>query len=305
MPAVPSASGKFTWRTALLASVVTISRGGNQVAIKYALGPLAPLWTAFARMCVSTAAVWVYSRTAGIQLWPEKGEKRLLVLLSVMFTVQIGLLHWGADWTSPAYAVTLINTNPIFANLIAHYFIPEDRLTPKRILGLAVAFAGVVYVAFGRPDAALAPRPLLGNWVIIISSTLVAIRTVYIQRIVQTMPATRAVFWQMLISIPLFALSGWFAGDAIRGAFTWEAAIAILYQGFIVGGVALVVWVKLLKAHSPGTISVFAFATPMSGVFLSAFFFDEQLSARLFLGLAAVITGISLAAKPADDIPRP
>ena len=71
------------------------------------------------------------------------------------------------------------------------------------------------------------------------------------------------------------------------------------------GGVALVVWVKLLKAHSPGTISVFAFATPMSGVFLSAFFFDERLSARLFLGLAAVVTGISLAAKPADDIPRP
>jgi drug/metabolite transporter (DMT)-like permease len=222
-----------------------------------------------------------------------------------MYTSQIALLHWGADLTSPAYAVTLINTNPIFANLIAHFFIPADRLSARRILGLAIAFIGVSYVAFGRPDATLAPHPLLGNWVIIVSSFLVGVRTVYIQRIVQSMPSTRAVFWQLLFSIPCFAIGGWIVGDSIRGRFDWKAVTAILYQGFIVGGLALVLWVRLLKAHSPGRISVFSFTTPLSGLILSALFFDEQLTARLWLGLAAVVTGISLAAKPADDIPRP
>jgi drug/metabolite transporter (DMT)-like permease len=305
VPSTPSAAGHFTWRTTLLALAVSISRGGNQVAIKFALGALAPLWTAFARMGVSAIAVWVYARFAGIQLWPEAGEKRLLGLLGAMFTIQIGLLHWGADWTSPAYAVTLINTNPIFANLIAHFFIPEDRLTPQRTLGLAISFAGVCYVSFGRPEVGLAPSPLLGNWVIIVSAALVGLRTVYIQRIVQRMPATRAVFWQMVFSIPCFALGGWFAGDAIRGPIDWQPIIAILYQGFIVGGLALVLWVKLLKAHSPGRISVFSFATPMAGIMLSSVFFGEQITARLWVGLAAVVTGISLAAKPADDLPRP
>jgi drug/metabolite transporter (DMT)-like permease len=37
----------------------------------------------------------------------------------------------------------------------------------------------------------------------------------------------------------------------------------------------------------------------MSGLILSALFFGEQLTARLWLGLFAVATGISLAAKPA------
>ena len=305
VPATPTTEKPFTWRTSLLSLAVSVSRGGNQVAIKYALAALAPLWTAFARMGVSAIAVWVYARFAGIRLWPEPGEKRLLSLLGAMFTVQIGLLHWGADWTSPAYAVTLINTNPIFANLIAHFFVPADRLTPQRALGLAISFAGICYVSFGRPEAALAPHPLLGNWVIIVSAALVGIRTVYIQRIVQRMPVTRAVFWQMLFSIPCFAIGGWFAGDAIRGPFDWRPATAILYQGFIVGGVALILWVKLLKAHSPGRISVFSFATPMAGLILSSLFFGEQITARLWFGLAAVITGIYLAAKPADDLPRP
>ena len=302
---VPPATKPISWRAALLGIAVSVSRGGNQVAIKFALSALAPLWTAFARIAISALAVGVYARSAGIRLWPEPGEKRQLLLLGAMYASQISLLHWGADLTSPAYAVTLINTNPIFANLIAHFFIPADRLTPQRILGLAVAFIGVSYVAFGRPDAVLAPYPLLGNWVIVVSAFLVGVRTVYIQRIVQAMPSTRAVFWQALLSVPCFALGGWLMGDSIRGPFDWKAITAILYQGFIVGGLALVLWVRLLKAYSPGRISVFSFTTPMSGLILSALFFGEQLTARLWLGLAAVITGISLAAKPADDNPRP
>jgi drug/metabolite transporter (DMT)-like permease len=301
----PKPTKPITWRTALLSIAVSVSRGGNQVAIKFALAAVAPLWTTFARMSVSAVAVWFYARSAGIRLLPEPAERRQLGLLGVMYTTQIALLHWGADLTSPAYAVTLINTNPIFANLIAHFFIPADRLTARRILGLAIAFFGVSWVAFGRPDATLAPHPLRGNWVIIGSSFLVGVRTVYIQRIVQSMPSTRAVFWQLLFSIPCFAIGGWIVGDSIRGPFDWKAIAAILYQGFIVGGLALVVWVRLLKAHSPGGISVFSFTTPISGLILSSLFFGEQLTARLWLGLAAVVTGISLAAKPADDIPRP
>ncbi len=301
MPPDPHTAKPISWSAALLAIAVSISRGGNQVAIKFALAAVAPLWTAFARMSVSAIAVGIYARSAGIRLWPEPADRRQLVLLGVMYTSQIALLHWGADLTSPAYAVTLINTNPIFANLIAHFFIAADRLTPRRMLGLAVAFAGVSWVAFGRPDAALAPEPLLGNWVVIVSSFLVGVRTVYIQRIVQSMPSTRAVFWQVLFSIPCFALGGWLIGDSVRGPFDWKAITAILYQGFIVGGLALVLWVRLLKAHSPGRISVFSFTTPMSGLVLSALFFGEQLTARLWFGLAAVITGISLAAKPAPS----
>jgi drug/metabolite transporter (DMT)-like permease len=293
------ATKRISWSAALLGIAVSISRGGNQVAIKFALAAVAPLWTAFARMSVSVVAVWIYARSTGIRLWPEPADRRQLGLLGVMYTSQIALLHWGADLTSPAYAVTLINTNPIFANLIAHFFIAADRLTPRRILGLTIAFAGVCWVAFGRPNAALAPHPLLGNWVIIVSSFLVGVRTVYIQRIVQAMPSTRAVFWQALFSVPCFALGGWLIGDSIRGPFDWKAVAAILYQGFIVGGLALVFWVKLLKAYSPGRISVFSFTTPMSGLILSALFFGEQLTARLWLGLFAVATGISLAAKPA------
>ena len=209
--------------------------------------------------------------------------------------VQIGMLHWGADLTSPAYAVILINTNPIFANVIAHFFVPEDRLSLSRVLGLGIAFSGVCAVMFGRPHTELAPNPLLGNGLMVLSGALVGARTVYIQRVVQRMPTARAIFWQMVISLPCFAAGAWLAGDRVaRGSINFPAVTAIVYQGLIVGGVAILIWVKLLKKHTPGAISVFSFVTPPAGLVLASIFFGEELTPRLFIGLAAVLGGIAL-----------
>ena len=264
----------LSWRSAATAFTVGAVRGGNQVAIKLALLSFAPLWTAFGRMAVSVATIFALSRWDRITLRPESHERRPLILLSLIFTVQISMLHWGADLTSPAYAVVLVNTNPIFANLISHFFVPEDRLSGRRVFGLALAFAGVSGVFLGQPDAGLAPNPLLGNALMVLSGLMVGARTVYIQRIVQRMPTARAVFWQMLLSLPCFALAASITPDRIeRMDVQWESLAAITYQGLIVGGVALIAWVRLLKRHTPGTISVFSFVTPMAGLVLAALLF--------------------------------
>lgn len=286
-------------RSSLTAAAVATLRGGNQVALKFALTAFAPLWTAFLRMLVSSLAVFLWSRWERTSLLPEPQQRGQLLTLGTVFTVQIAMLHWGADLTSPAIAVILVNTNPIVANLLSHFVVPEDRLTGRRMLGLAVAFAGVCGVFLARPDPGLARDPVLGNTLIVLSGSLVAVRTVYIQRIVQTMPTVRAVFWQMVFSLPFFATGGWLVGDRIeRAELSWAPVAAIGYQGFIVGGLALVVWVGLLKKHTPGTISVFSFITPMMGLVAASFFFGETLTPRLLGGLAAVLTGIALVTRP-------
>lgn len=273
-----------------------VTRGGNQVAIKFALMALGPFASALARMGVGAVTVWLWSRARGLSLWPAEQERKPLALLGLLFTVQIAMLHWGADLTSPAYAVTIVNTNPIWANLIAPFFVPQDRLTLRRAAGLAVAFAGVAGVVLGKPDLEIATAPVRGNLIILASAALVGARTVYIQRIVQKMPPEKAVLWQMGVSLPLFAVGSYFFDDwSTRTAVDWRVTTAVLYQGVIVGGLALVAWVALLRRHTPGSVSVFSFVTPMAGVALSAWLFGEPVSARLMLGLAAVLAGIALA----------
>jgi len=285
------------WTTALIALGVCFLRGGNQVALKFGLTGFAPFSTAFLRMLVGAAAVglWGLLRGADLRVLPD--ERRSLLQLTLLFLVQISVLHIGADYTSPAYATILINANPIFANLIAHFVVPEDRLSPIRVLGLAFAFIGVVIVSLGRPDAALASNPVFGNLAVLFSAILVAARLVYTQRLVQRIEPTKLVFWQMVLSLPGFALAAWFVGEGMRGDITWQAITGVLYQGAVVSGLTFMVWATLLQKHSPGSLSVFSFTVPIFGVLLSSWLFGEALTPRLILGVLAVTGGITLATR--------
>src|SRR5690606_34870422 len=53
----PESGQPIGWKSALIALAVGVVRGGNQVAIKFALTAFSPLWSAFARMAVSMATI--------------------------------------------------------------------------------------------------------------------------------------------------------------------------------------------------------------------------------------------------------
>ncbi len=285
------------WRSALLAMAVSLLRGGNQVSLKLALRALTPFETAFARMAVSAVAVLAWGQARGTPFVLQRREWRPLINLTLLFVAQIGLLHCGADLSSPAYAVVLMNSNPIWANFLAHFVVPEDRLSPARVAGLAVAFAGICVVFLGHPDAALAPRPGLGNPLVLAAAVTAAVRTVYTQRLVQWIEPAKTVFWQTALSLPFFLAGALLESTAGREPLSWIPVAGVLYQGLAVGALGLILWATLLRKHSPGALSVFSFSIPIFGMLLSAWLLAERLTLNLLFGVAAVITGIYLATR--------
>lgn len=266
--------------------------GGNIVALKIGVATVPPLWSAFWRFLLGVAAVVVWAKSTGIPLKPLPGERWPLTILGLLFTLQIAGLNLGVNETSPAYAVILLNSYPIFTNLISHFFMPEDRLSSQRILGLGIAFGGICYLALGRPDARLAPHPFLGNGLVVGASVLLAAGTVYTQRLVQTIEPMRPVVWQMLIPLPIFLAAALWFEPATLQPLSAAPVMALLYQGVAIGGLCFVVWTRLLQRHSPGSLSVFAFSVPVFGVAWSALIFGEAITGRVIAGVVAVTTGI-------------
>lgn len=298
----PSGAGtpalqRIGWPSGLLAVATAALWGGNVVALKLGLATFPPFWSGFWRMVVGIAVVGLWALLRGVPLKPQPGEAKLLLMLGLLFTVQISAMNLGVNWTSPAYGVVLMNTYPLFANLIGHFFVVEDRLSWPRVFGLALAFGGICIVFLGHPEAALAPRPLLGNLVVTLSGLLLGARTVYTQRLVQAINPIRPVFWQMVVSLPFFLLAARIWEAPTLQAVGPPAVLAIAYQGVVVAGVCFIVWTMLLKKHSPGSLSMFAFNTPIFGVLASGLFYGEDLGGRLWAGLAAVMAGIFIATR--------
>ena len=270
------------------------------VAMKFTLTAFTPLWTAFGRMSLGalTVGLWAYQRP--VPLRPERHEWRSLGILTALFTVQIAMLNYGVDWTSPAYSVVLINSNPIFANLIAHFFVPADRLSFSRAcLAWPSPLAAFALFFSGTPEPRLAPDPLAGNLIMVATAmSSSAARTVYAQRVLQWIEPGRFALWQMLLSLPFFATAArsWPVSEQ-RLPVTWVPLVALAYQGIVVAGVCFTIWAYLLRRHSPGSLTVFSFTVPIFGVIVSAWLFAEPLTLDLLIGVAAVAGGIWLVAR--------
>ena len=276
----------------MLALFVSILWGGNVVALKYGLATFPPFWSAFWRMLAACIAVIIWTKLQGVRILPEKGEWWPFAALGAMFTAQISGLNVGTNWTSAAYAVVLLNSHPVFTNLYAHFFDSEDKLTRRRLFGLFLAFAGIAYVALGRPDEALAPHPGWGNALMIVSANLLAVRVIYTRRLVQSADPERPVIWQMVLSLPVFLGMALATEASALKPVTWEPVAAILYQGVLIAGFCFVVWTTLLRKHSAANLSMFGFSVPVFGVAMSAVVFRETLQLNLLLGVALVTLGI-------------
>lgn len=249
-------------------------------------------------MAVGVIIVAIWSKAQGVSLRPAKGEWGRLFILGVLFTTQIGLLNAGTALTSPAFGVVILNSYAVFANITGHFFPGMEKpLNFVRALGLALAVTGMIVLTFGQDVSALAPDPLLGNLLLVLSAVLLGIRQVYTRWLVQSIEPVRTVVWQMLWSVPLFlGVADLFEPPVLKEV-TKEAIVAILYQGAIVAGFCFIVWAQLLKKHAAGTLSMFAFLVPISGIALSAFFFDEPMRLTLLIGGVLVLAGVYVVTK--------
>lgn len=283
--------------SALACLLIATVRGGNPVAIKIVLQALSPMQAAFARVAIGCVSVGLLAPLLAENLKPKRSELGILGLLSVLYALQIAANQTGTDFTSPVFAAILFNTYPIAANLLSSVVVREDRLTAKRLLGLALAFCGVAWVFSARTESFLAPDPLLGNTLVLLGSGVLAIRMVYIRQLTLRIDYVKAVFWPLLGSLPLYVLGGAVLQDAGgRPEADWTIWSALLFQGVIVGGAGQLAWVYLMRRHTPGTVIAFSFLTPISGLVLSSIYFDEPVPARLLTGFCAVLVGIALAA---------
>ena len=147
-------------------------------------------------------------------------------------------------------------------------------------------------LTFGQGASKLAPKPLTGNMMLILSAMLLGVRQVYTRWLVQSIEPTRTVVWQMAWSVPLFFVIAAISEPPVYGSVTRQAVAAIAYQGAVVAGICFIVWAELLKRHPAGTLSMFAFLVPITGIALSSYFFGEPLRVTLLAGGVLVLAGV-------------
>jgi drug/metabolite transporter (DMT)-like permease len=270
--------------------------GGNSVSIKIGLQGVPPLALAGFRFLLALAAVTAWSISQRISIRPNRGELGALFLLGIAFVIQIFTLNVGTQLTTAARSTIMINFFPFFTALFAHFWVPGDRLSFLKVTGIGLAFCGV-FITFVPALKLDSYSYLVGDMFVLISASLLGLRTVVTKRLIQSIHPYRLLIWLMIFSLPCFFGSSLILEDQSSYAFTPVVIAAILYQGLIVGAFCFVGWTSILKKHSPSKLVVFAFATPISGIIFSHLLLGDELGLSLIAGAVLIAFGIYLVNK--------
>jgi len=281
-------------RAVIAALFVQTLWGANTVAIKISLQAFPPLWSAFFRFLLGAACILLWAKLRRIRLRPEPGEGTGIFLGGLLFLVQIGAMNIGIGMTTAMSASVLMSTFPLFAAGLSHFIIPGDRLTTSKTIGLCVAFAGVAIVLTGGHGIDVKMLGW-GNLVILFSAAMLGSRQVVNATLVRRIDPFRVIFWQMMLSLPVFALTGSLLETPIAwDQLWWKPLLGMAYQGIIIAGFGFMIMAYFLRQYSPSVIMSLGFVGPVSGVLLSGVLLGEPFTWPLALGMLAVACGLIL-----------
>jgi drug/metabolite transporter (DMT)-like permease len=266
--------------------------GANAVAIKVCLTGMGPYTTAALRFIMASIAIYAWARLTGQPFAINRRQVLQLLVLTVIFTVQISLFYFGLSKTYAARATLLVNLQPFLVLLLAHFFVPGDRITIRKFLGLLVGFMGVMLL-FVEKAPWLAPYAL-GDLVIVLVALLWSCNAVYVKRIIANFEPFQIVLYPMILSIPVFIVEAFFWDHPPVGHLNVKIITALLYQGLVTASFGFVAWNALLQKYGTVALHSFLFILPVSGVFLSAIILDEPISSFIAGSMVLIAMGIFL-----------
>jgi len=272
---------------------LTFLWGGNFVATKIALNDMPPFMLAGVRFAIGALVIAIWGVFCKADLKPHRGEIFPLVVMAILFSVQICTFNLGIKYTLAGRSSIFLSINPIFVAILAHFFIPNDRLNTKKILVLA--FCGILVVF--RDKIGVNHSRITGDAILIVSALIVSTMTIYTKKLVQSINTYKLLLWQMVLGlIPFFGLS--FAFEELsQNNVTPSLVISMLYQSVIIAGFSFILWTLLLKRYSASKLSVFIFTMPIFGVGLSALMLHDQITLYLVIGTVFVASGIYMVNK--------
>jgi len=184
----------------------------------------------------------------------------------------------------------MVNLQPFFLLLLAHWFIPGDRITKKKILGLIMGGVGMVLVFSGKKGVTADVQ--IGDLLILSTSFLWALNTVYTKRIIHLFSPFQIVFYPMLFCIPFFLLAGYFWDGSMIINLNGKVLFALLYQSLVTASFGFVAWNTLLLKYGAVALHSFIFIMPIAGVALGGLILGEPITWELMLALALIVCGI-------------
>jgi drug/metabolite transporter (DMT)-like permease len=270
--------------------------GAAFIFIKVAVTHVDPLTYVWLRLTIAAAALWLLLRWRGERLkLPLAVWGAILVLALFNNMIPFVLFGWGQQRIASGLASILNATTPIWGVIVAHLWTRDERMTPAKVFGVLVGFAGVATMI--GPD-------LLFNG----NGTVLAQLACLTAALCYALAGVWARRFKPLGVTPIKVA----AGQLIVGAFAmapialaidqpwlrpWpplEAWGAIIALALFCTALGYILYFRLIDSAGATNALLVTLLVPPTAILLGGMMFGERLTSGQFAGFGIIALGLAL-----------
>lgn len=287
MSATSSSAGESTslaGRDLALLIGMNLIWGLNLIASKIGVGQFPPIF--FSALRFGSLALFLIP-----MLRIHRGQMTNLFAAALLSgPAAFALLFAGIFLAEDAATVAVATQMSVpFATLMSVLFLGE-RIHWRRILGIVLAFAGIVIISFD-------PR-VFAYWeglaLVVCSSFVSSLGLIFLKRLKGIQPLEVQSWIAMAGGTILLLLSlGLESGQmtAVRNA-TWEGWGALFFTTIMSSLIAHTAWFYLVGRYPVTSLSPLTLLSPLFGIFFGVTLLHDQMTSRMLLGGAVTLFGV-------------
>ena len=293
---------EFSILASILSAFLCVIFGANAVAIKMAFSGVGVFTCAAIRFSIAAFAIWIWARIRGQPLAPTRGRFYLLLIFAALFTVQLSLFNLGLSKSNASRGTLISNLLPFWVLFLAHFFVPDDRISRRKFFGILLGFSGVAFMFAEKKGVTGAFRT--GDFIILSATLIWSCNVIYLKRIMSFFSPFQVTFYSMIFSVPVFLLEAILWDTPMIFNLDFKVIGALLYQSLITATFGFVTWNKLLQKYGAVALHSFIFLMPIAGVALGGLVLGEPITSKIIAALALIVAGILVVhLKPGKEAP--
>ena len=280
---------KMTAQSWAMLALLSFLWGCSYFLIEIAL-ELPVLLLVAVRVVLAAIVLWAYVLLSGEEIPKQLSVWAAFLVMGLLNNViPFSLIVWGQTEISSSLASILNATTPLFAVLIAAVWLHDEPVTPSKIIGVVIGFAGVA-VMIGPGAIGELGGEVLAEIAVVLAGLSYACASAFGRRFhrLKLSPAVAAagqVTMSSLIlsTVVLLTQDVSVAMDASVTAWAAVAAMAVFSTAF-----AYLLYFRLLATAGATNLMLVTFLIPITAILLGVFLLDERLSTTEIAGMLLI-----------------
>lgn len=282
--------------TTFLAIVACILWSTAFVGIKIGLKYTSPFQFAGIRFFISGVLIipFIPNFLKSLPIALTNAPKIILVGLVQTF-LQYALFYKGIDLVPGALGAMVIGSGPLFIAIVAHFLMPDDTITRRKLISILLGLTGIAIVSIGRKGMGdVGPLVGLGILILILNNILSGFGNILVAKDKRQIPPLVLSSFSMIFGGFALFILGVFTEGYNSGPFPLEYYLSLGWLSFL-SAAAISIWYTLLKR--PGvkvsSLNMWKFIIPVLGAVLSWLILPNEYPNLLaIIGMILVATAL-------------